>query len=250
MKDTLLIESAEKAYAGCTGNLRGDRKLLWGFVTLLVPEDQNGYGGRWVDACDVAKIAGRSDSGYALTDDIVFRHIETSAEEWPEDRMVEAYGAMRAAMMAGAMEAALTLSVDYVRERKQFGKPLASFQAIQQQLAQFAEETAATSAAALAAFHAMDQGRASFACAAAKLRANMAVDIATSVAHQVHGAMGFTKEYRLQALTKKLWAWRSNGGNDRIWADKLGAAIAAQGESGFWPALTEPTIIGALPAGS
>ncbi|HEX2594040.1 MAG TPA: acyl-CoA dehydrogenase family protein [Rhizomicrobium sp.] len=243
MKDTLLIESVEKAYAGCTGNLRGDRTILRDFVLLLVPEDKNGYGGRWVDAYEVAKIAGRSESGYALTDDIVFRHIETSDADWPEDRMVEAYTAMRAAMMAGAMEAALTLSVDYVRERKQFGKPLASFQAIQQQLAQFAEETAATSAAALAACHALDQGRASFACAAAKLRANMAVDIVTSVAHQVHGAMGFTKEYKLQALTKKLWAWRSNGGNDRVWADKLGAAIAAQGESGFWATLTEPSAL-------
>ena len=50
---------------------------------------------------------------------------------------------------------ACALSVEYVRERKQFGKPLASFQAIQQQLALFAAETAATSAAAAAAFHAL-----------------------------------------------------------------------------------------------
>jgi len=238
MSDTLLLESVEKAYAACTGNLRGDRKLLSGFATLLVPEAMNGYGGRWSDFGDVAKIAGRHHAGHALPEDILFRLQSVTDATWDSDETTEIHAAMLAAMMAGAMEAALTLSVDYVRERKQFGKPLASFQAIQQQLALFAEETAATSAGAAAAFHALDRGRASFECAAAKLRANMAVDVATSVAHQVHGAMGFTREYKLQGLTKKLWAWRSQSGNDRYWATRIGAGVAARGVDKFWPDLT------------
>jgi acyl-CoA dehydrogenase len=157
----------------------------------------------------------------------------------------------RAAQMAGAMQAALDLSVQYARERQQFGKPLASFQAIQQQLAVFAEETAAAGMAAAAAF-AREEGREvalmqwrepPFEIMAAKLRANMAVGTATSVAHQVHGAMGFTKEYKLQRLTKLLWRWRGEYGNDRWWADALGKAIAAQGAEGFWPALVSPATI-------
>ncbi len=61
-----------------------------------------------------------------------------------------------AAKMAGALQAALDLSIEYTRQRQQFGKPLASFQAIQQQLAVFAEETAAANMAAAAAFRAAD----------------------------------------------------------------------------------------------
>lgn len=244
MSDTLLLESVERAFAQCTNNLRADRKVLGGFVPLLVPEERNGFGGRWIDACDVARIAGRAISGYALMDDILLAR-QNATDSWDADQVTEIFGAVRAAQMAGAMQAALDLSVEYVRGRQQFGKPLASFQAIQQQLAVFAEETAATSMAAAAAFHALDArgGRAPFECGAAKLRANMAVTVATSVAHQVHGAMGFTAEYKLQRYTRALWRWRSESGNDRYWAQKLGTAVAARGAGGFWAGLAAPATI-------
>ena len=143
-----------------------------------------------------------------------------------------------AAKMAGALNAALELSVEYTRQRQQFGKPLSSFQAIQQQLAVFAEEAAAADMAAAAAFRAADRGDPWFEIACAKLRANQAARISTGIAHQVHGAMGFTAEYRLQHLTKRLWAWGSEHGNERTWADCIGARIAARGAAHFWPDLT------------
>jgi acyl-CoA dehydrogenase len=62
---------------------------------------------------------------------------------------VRVYGAMiRAAQMAGALEGALALSVKYVTERKQFGRPIGSFQAIQHNLAVLAAQTAAAGLAA------------------------------------------------------------------------------------------------------
>ncbi len=141
---------------------------------------------------------------------------------------------IRTAQIAGAMEAALALCVEYTRQRQQFGKPLASFQAIQQQLAVLAEETAAAGMAAASAFRAADRGEASFEIAAAKLRANRAVTLGAGIAHQVHGAMGFTAEYRLQHLTRRLWAWQSEFGNERYWADRIGAGVAARGAENFW----------------
>jgi len=55
-------------------------------------------------------------------------------------RLVQGFGALlRAAQMAGAMEAALALSTRYANDRVQFGRPIARFQAIQQQLALLAE---------------------------------------------------------------------------------------------------------------
>lgn len=156
---------------------------------------------------------------------------------WSANRLYRCFALLRACQMSGAMDAALTLSVSYARERVQFGRPLAAFQAIQQQLAVLAEECAAANAATQAASRAADLGEAPFEIAAAKLRANIAAAQCASIAHQVHGAIGFTAEYALQRFTRRLWAWRSEFGNERYWADEIGARVAARGADAFWPDL-------------
>jgi alkylation response protein AidB-like acyl-CoA dehydrogenase len=202
-----------------------------GLAKVLVPDDAGGFGGTWEDAFVVIRAC-----GYHAVDLPLPEAILESANV--NDR--DLFSAMiLAAKMAGALNAALDLSVQYTRERQQFGKPLASFQAIQQQLAVFAEEAAAADMAAASAFRAADRGDAWFEIACAKLRANQAARISTGIAHQVHGAMGFTAEYRLQHLTKRLWAWGSEHGNERYWADLIGAQIAARGHENFWPDLTD-----------
>ncbi len=145
---------------------------------------------------------------------------------------------LRAAQIAGALDAALALSVTYANQRVQFGKPLARFQAIQQSLAFFAEEAAAANCAARAAFAAMQEGAAGLEIAYAKLRANRAVGAGTAIAHQVHGAIGITREHGLHHLTRRLLGWRSEFGNDRFWSNRLGRAVAAAGADNFWTGLT------------
>ncbi len=131
----------------------------------------------------------------------------------------------RCAQIAGALDAALALSVDYVNQREQFGRPLAKFQAVQQSLAEFALEAAAANNAAMAAFQAAETGTLDFAVGAAKLRANMAAGEGARIAHQVHGAMGFTQDYALHPLSKRLWAWRAECGTDAVWEHHLGTQI-------------------------
>jgi acyl-CoA dehydrogenase len=145
---------------------------------------------------------------------------------------------MRASQMSGALDSALQLSVEHVTNREQFGRPLAKFQAIQQQLAVFAEEAAAVNCASQAACEAQDHGNSCFEVAATKLRSNRAVGITTSIAHQVHGAIGFTKEYDLHLYTQRLWSWRAEFGNDRYWSRNLGKQVLAVKEEGFWNYLT------------
>src|SRR5262249_36201802 len=87
---------------------------------------------------------------------------------WGVNRLYRSFALLRACQIGGAIDAALTLSVTYARERIQFGRPLAAFQAIQQQLAVLAEECAAANAAAQAACRAADLGEAQFEIAAAK----------------------------------------------------------------------------------
>jgi hypothetical protein len=149
---------------------------------------------------------------------------------------------MRAAQMAGAMEAALDLSARYVNERIQFGRPIGKFQAIQQQMAVLAEHAASTLVAVENAARAVAEGRpsAEFACMAAKIRAGEAAGKVADIAHQVHGAMGFTEEYTLHHLTRRLWSWRDEFGNEAYWARVLGRQIASAGADGLWPLITAP----------
>jgi acyl-CoA dehydrogenase len=95
--------------------------------------------------------------------------------------------------------------------------------------------------AAMGAAQAMSRGVATFEIAAAKLRANRAVGVGTAIAHQVHGAIGFTEEYPLHPLTRRLWAWRSEFGNDAYWSALLGPRIVERGADHFWADLTALT---------
>lgn len=140
----------------------------------------------------------------------------------------------RTAQIAGALQSALERSIAYVLERKQFGRPIGQFQAVQQQLALFGAETAAATCASRSAAIAASAGDASFQIAAAKLRANQAIGIATATAHQVHGAIGFTWEYALRHATQRLWSWRSEYGNDRYWSEQLGRVVIDRGADNFW----------------
>ncbi|MGR4866038.1 acyl-CoA dehydrogenase family protein [Caulobacter sp. LARHSG274] len=152
-----------------------------------------------------------------------------------------ALGALaRTAQIAGALDAALALSIQHANDRVQFGKPIAKFQAVQQSLAVFALEAAAVNCAGQAAARAADHAAdgAGLEIAAAKLRANVAAGAGAAIAHQAHGAIGFTREHPLHRLTLRLTAWRSEFGNDRVWAERLGALVAAEGADGLWPMLT------------
>jgi len=147
----------------------------------------------------------------------------------------------RAAMMSGALERAMDLALTYAQERVQFGRPISKFQAVQQNLAVLAGQTAAAVAAANLGIEALGKTvpeREEFLVAVAKTRVGEAATLACEIAHQVHGAIGFTKEYALQLSTRRLWSWREEFGSDPEWAAKVGAYACAQGADALWPMLT------------
>jgi acyl-CoA dehydrogenase len=157
-----------------------------------------------------------------------------------EASQVRALGAvMRSAQMAGALQRILEESVRYANERVQFGRPIGRFQAVQQSLALLAGHAAAATAAAEAAMEAVAREPASPAVAAAKIRAGEAAGVGAAIAHQVHGAIGFTQEHLLHHFTRRLWSWRDEFGNEAHWSAQLGGAIAAAGADRLWPRLTE-----------
>jgi acyl-CoA dehydrogenase len=141
--------------------------------------------------------------------------------------------------LAAALEQVLAWTVQYAGERVQFGRPLGKFQAIQMELAEMAGEVTAVTALTDAAVHAVERGEnVVLACAAAKVRAGSAVKVVARLAHQVHGAIGFTQEHKLHHLTRRLWSWRDEAGSELAWSRALGAGLLAGGGDDLWPALT------------
>ena len=148
----------------------------------------------------------------------------------------------RATMMSGALERALDMAVSYAQERVQFGRPIGKFQAVQQNLAVLAGQTAAAVAAANLAIEALGKTSAQrelFLIGIAKTRVGEAATLACEIAHQVHGAIGFTKEYGLQLSTRRLWSWREEFGPDPEWAFRVGSDACSAGADGLWELLTE-----------
>jgi acyl-CoA dehydrogenase len=141
----------------------------------------------------------------------------------------------RSAQMCGALERVLDLAVQYATERVQFGKPIGQNQAIQQMLALLAGHVAAARVATLVAWS--GGANSVFDISVAKVRCSEAAGFAASVAHQVHGAIGFTHEHTLHFFTRRLWSWRTEFGSDAWWSAQLGHDAIMAGKKDFWGAL-------------
>jgi len=157
-----------------------------------------------------------------------------------QDLLVGFGAAVRLQQMAGALEKILEQSAQHALDRTQFGRPIAKFQAVQHNLATMAGEVAAASAAADAAAEACSGAEIGLAeVAIAKVRGGEAAGTGSAIAHQVHGAMGFTYEHSLHHATRRLWAWREEFGNETMWAQRLGRMVAAHGADQLWAFITQ-----------
>jgi acyl-CoA dehydrogenase len=171
--------------------------------------------------------------GLALAADAVGATKETPTN------LLAAGALARAAQMVGALENVLELAVRYASERSQFGRNIGKFQAVQQQLAFLAGQTAAAGRAVEGAYEFRERGEdASFAIAVAKARVGEAASIGAGIVHQVHGAIGFTHEHMLHYSTRRLWSWRSEFGGDAYWQEQVGRQVAKAGADRLWPLMT------------
>ncbi|MFM5953101.1 MAG: acyl-CoA dehydrogenase family protein [Novosphingobium sp.] len=144
---------------------------------------------------------------------------------------------LRAHQIAGALEAALDMTLEHTATRVQFGKPLQKNQVVQHELAKLAGELACATAAAGLAAEALERGDLP-GVAAGSLRAREAAGNGAAIATQMHGAIGFTREHPLHLYTTALWSWRDEFGGQVLWATLLGRAAVSAGGDGYWPMVT------------
>jgi len=139
----------------------------------------------------------------------------------------------RCVQIVGAFDAAVALTVSHVGERKQFGRALDAFQAVQHSLATLVGDVERSRAATtLATYAAVDHGfgsaQADYAVTAAKVAVGRAVGPVTTIAHQLHGAIGVTIEHQLWLATMRARSWADEFGTTGWHATRLGRmALAA-----------------------
>jgi len=149
-------------------------------------------------------------------------------------------GVARSLQIAGALESMLDISVRYSNERVAFEKKISKFQAVQHNLARLAGESAAALAAATSAADTIANASAFddavfLEAASAKIRCSEAAEKGSAIAHQVHGAIGFTIEHILHRYSLRALAWRDDFGSESFWAVELGKLVARRGADQLWP---------------
>ncbi|MGF0237438.1 acyl-CoA dehydrogenase family protein [Rhodococcus sp. IEGM1300] len=134
-----------------------------------------------------------------------------------------------AGQLLGLAQRMLDLSVDYVAQRKQFGKPIGSFQAVKHHLADVARCIENAKPVLYRAAHALARGdsNASVWVSQARLAANEASWIAARKGIQVHGAMGYTWEVDLQMFMKRAWALDATWGDRGFHKNRVGDYVFA-----------------------
>lgn len=183
----------------------------------------------WLLPVATAKQVAAGGHG-SLDADLHWATLPANAIAIDHPRDWQAVGAcLTAALLAGALERVLEMTIAYANDRNQFGKAIGKFQAIQQQLSVMAEHVFAARMAAQIGFAGATASIDTLRAAVAKERTSAVAPAVSGIAHAVHGAMGFTEEYDLQLYTRRLHEWRMAYGAETYWGIRLGKAALATG---------------------
>jgi acyl-CoA dehydrogenase len=177
---------------------------------------------------DMAVESERNAAGEArcrITLDRV-RPVEFAATAWSADVLRARAAAAATLAISGAADRVVELSIGYANTRQQFGKPIGTFQAVAHLLARMAAAAAAAQGSAWLALRALRDNDILLAGSAKTVASENAGTVA-ELAHQVHGAIGMTREHQLHLLTRRLWSWRDEYGSDRYWSRRQGQHLVA-----------------------
>jgi acyl-CoA dehydrogenase len=240
VRDRITV-AGNDALSGAARSVPFARDATW-IVVLGTREDRAFVGLVDRRLCSIqehANLAGDARDAVALPDVVPSAMAPAAINP---DALLLIGAAARSMQMAGALQAILDVSVEYANQRVAFEKPIGKFQAIQHSLAKLAGEAAAALAAAGSAADAIasaaqfDEGI-FLEVASAKIRVGEAAATGAAIAHQVHGAIGFSQEHVLHRYTQRLWAWRDDFGGESYWAVRLGRMVAGNGADALWPML-------------
>jgi acyl-CoA dehydrogenase len=203
---------------------------LWGSARDVPrPSSTVVLAARTADALHVGLVDAVSDG--PITFDVAVGELRT-VDIALADELTRRGAWARCNQIIGALDAACEMTVAHTAERVQFGRQLNKFQAVQHSLAAMAGEIErARAATALAVAAASDYGfdhpATDYAVTVAKVAVGRAVDPVTTIAHQLHGAIGVTAEHRLWRATMPARGWVDEFGTTASYARRLGRMALA-----------------------
>jgi len=140
-----------------------------------------------------------------------------------------------AAYLLGVMERAFAMTLDYLKTRKQFGRPIGSFQSLQHRAVDLSVQIALTRASVEAAAVTLDDAAPLAtriaAVSRAKARASAAAMLVTRQAIQLHGGIGYTDEYDVGLFLRKAMVLANLYGSPALHRARYAATDADEEEA-------------------
>ena len=194
-------------------------------ITLFAVEQ--GATGLEIDPIRLAdnSIAAKLDfNGVEVDADAVIGEVD--AGRAPLDRLLRAGRTGASAELLGVGGGAMDMTVAYMKERKQFGAKIGSFQALQHRAAHLYSEMEVARAAVLKAQQLLDAGsdQAGTAVSVAKAMTGMATTLSVQESLQMHGGIGMTDEYDIGFYMKRARVLAEMFGDANFHADRLAVA--------------------------
>ena len=195
-----------------------------GITLFAVPKDAAGLTAQAERLADSSLAARLEFDGVEVDADAVIGEVD--AGRTPLDRLLRAGRTGASAELLGVGGGAMDMTIGYLKERKQFGTLIGSFQAIQHRAAHLYSEMEVARAAVLKAQQLLDAGhdRADEAVSVAKAMTALATTLSVQEGVQMHGGIGMTDEYDIGFYMKRARVLAEMFGDANFHADRLAVA--------------------------
>ena len=202
-KKTFVIDGASADLIILLARTSGIKGDMTGLTLFLVDANSNGIDRRKLDMADSRNYANINFKNVEISDSDILGDLETGGETI--ENILDIGRIAMASEMLGNAEAAFETTLDYLKQRKQFGVLIGSFQALQHRAAEMFCEIELTKSSVMGAMKAADEGSNELQrlSSLAKTVAGETLHLVSNEAVQMHGGIGVTDEYDIGFFLKR-----------------------------------------------
>jgi len=202
-KKTFVIDGASADLIILLARTSGDKGDMTGLTLFLVDANSNGFETKKLDMADSRNYSNINFNNVEIPDSNILGDLETGGEII--ENVLDIGRIAMASEMLGNAEAAFETTIDYLKQRKQFGVLIGSFQALQHRAAEMFCEIELTKSSVMGAMKAADEGSNELQrlSSLAKAMAGETLHLVSNEAVQMHGGIGVTDEYDIGFFLKR-----------------------------------------------
>ena len=202
-KKTFVIDGASADLIILLARTSGDKGDMTGLTLFLVDANSNGFETTKLDMADSRNYSNINFNNVEISDSNILGDLETGGEII--ENVLDIGRIAMASEMLGNAEAAFETTIDYLKQRKQFGVLIGSFQALQHRAAEMFCEIELTKSSVMGAMKAADErsNELQRLSSLAKTMAGETLHLVSNEAVQMHGGIGVTDEYDIGFFLKR-----------------------------------------------